>query len=99
MYARKEVFHWLKQGLKDIDVRKGKPLSGDFAVFQCGPEILRLPIVGVETGRLSDVVRVDNFLRVIPSACSLEDALVYVQGLYPDYGGVFTAYYLGVFKR
>ncbi len=99
LYARKEVFHWLTQGLKDIDVRKGKPLSGDFAVFQCGPKILRFRIVGVESGQLSDVVRIDNFLRVIPSADSLTAALAYVQGLYPDYGGVFTAYYLEVCKR
>ncbi|XHH08467.1 MAG: hypothetical protein ACFCUE_12980 [Candidatus Bathyarchaeia archaeon] len=94
LYARKEVFQWLMQGIKTIDIRKGKPLNGEFAVFQCGPQVLRLRIVGVESGLLVDLVRVDNFLRVIPTAGGLEAALAYVQGLYPGYGGVFTAYFL-----
>ena len=94
LYARKEVFVWLKQGRKTIDVRRGMPKRGEFAVFQCGPEVLRLRIVAREAGGLAEVVRVDNFLKVIPDAVSLEAALGYVQGLYPDYGGVFTAYLL-----
>ncbi|MGD6809679.1 MAG: hypothetical protein ACQCN3_08285 [Candidatus Bathyarchaeia archaeon] len=85
--------------MKTIDVRRGKPRRGAFAVFQCGPQVLRLQIVGVECGLLGEVVRVDNFLHVIPSADCLEVALGYVQGLYPGYGGVFTAYYLESCKR
>ncbi len=94
LYAKTEVFQWLKQGIKTIDVRKGTPMNGEFAVFQCGPKVLRLRIVGVESGRLSEVVRSDNFLQVIPLAGSLDAALAYLRGLYPDCGGVFTAYYL-----
>lgn len=94
LYARKEVFEWLKKGTKTIDVRRGKPMSGEFAVFQCGPEILRMRIVGVESGHIADVIRADNFLRVVPSAASLEEALDYFQGLYSDCSGVFTAYHV-----
>ncbi len=71
-------------------------MSGEFAVFQCGPEILKMRIVGVESGRLADVVRVDNFLWIIPSADSLEVALEYLRGLYPDCSGIFTAYYVAL---
>jgi ASC-1-like (ASCH) protein len=94
LYARKEVFQALKEGKKTIDVRRGKPKGGDFAVFQCGPEVLRLRIVGVESGLLSELVRDDNFLKIIPWVNSLDEALGYMEGLYLDCGGVFTAYHL-----
>lgn len=98
-YVRKEVFEWLKQGKKTVDVRRGKPMRGDCAVFQCGPQVLRLPIVGRESGQLAEVVRLDNFLWVVPVASCLGDALAYLQGLYPGYGGVFSAYHVEVCKR
>lgn len=94
LYARKEVFIWLKQGRKTIDIRKGMPKRGEFAVFQCGPEVLRLRIVAREFGGLVEVVRDDDFLCIIPSAGNLGDAIAYVRGLYPGYDGVFTAYHL-----
>jgi ASC-1-like (ASCH) protein len=98
LYARKEVFQALKEGKKTIDVRKGKPRGGEFAVFQCGPEVLKLRIVGVESGLLSELVRGDNFLQFVPWAGSLGEALEYVHGLYPDCSGVFTAYHLETLK-
>jgi hypothetical protein len=99
LYARKEVFQWLRQGAKTIDVRKGTPLGGEFAVFQCGPQILKLRIVARESGKLDEIIRADNFLRVIPSADALSNALAYLRGLYPGYDGVFTAYHLEECKR
>jgi ASC-1-like (ASCH) protein len=98
LYARKEVFQALKEGKKTIDVRRGKPKGGDFAVFQCGPEVLKLRIVGVESGRLLELLRGNNFLKFIPWVNSLDEALAYVQGLYSDCSGVFTAYHLETLK-
>lgn len=92
--AKKEVFAWLKDGKKTIDVRKGKPARGDVAVIQCGNNYLRLPIVKKETGQLSEVIRTDNFRLVIPSAATLDEALGYLYGLYGADDGVYTAYYL-----
>lgn len=69
-------------------------MRGEFAVFQCGPYVLRLRIAGRESGKLGDIVRSDNYLQVIPSAGSLEDAVAYVCGLYSGYDGVFTAYHV-----
>jgi hypothetical protein len=94
LFAKKEVFVWLKEGKKTIDVRKGVPRFGDVAIFQSGPFSLTRKIIKTETGQLSEVVRADNFQQVIPSAIVLGDALAYLRGLYGDYNGVFTAYYI-----
>ena len=92
--AKKEVFQWLSQGQKTIDVRKGNPKPGDIAVFQSGSNVLRLRIVKTESGELTDILRSDNFKSVIPSAAMLSDALGYLHGIYGAGGGVFTAYYV-----
>jgi hypothetical protein len=94
LYAKKEVYLWLKQGKKNVDIRKGLPKRGEFAVFQCGPEVLRRRIVAREVGTLAEVVRADNFLNIIPTVGTLKDAIAYIRGLYPAYDGVFTAYHL-----
>jgi ASC-1-like (ASCH) protein len=93
-FARKEVFEWLAQGKKIIDVRKGNPRDGDIAVFQSGPRTLRLRIVKKESGRLEEVLRLDNFRAVIPSALELDNAVDYLQGIYGIRDGIFTAYYV-----
>ncbi len=92
--AKKEVYAWIKDGKKTIDVRKGPAWRGDTAVFQSGANYLRLPIIKKETGRLTEVIRNDNYRQVIPSAENLEAALSYLFELYGADGGVFTAYYL-----
>ncbi len=90
--AKKEVFEWLKQGKKTVDVRKGGRQDGNVAVFVSGPHRLSLRIISTESGKLTDLVREDNFKLVIPSAQSLGDALAYFGRLYSDCDGVFTAY-------
>ncbi|MFB3888769.1 MAG: hypothetical protein ACE14S_04695 [Candidatus Bathyarchaeia archaeon] len=92
--ARKEVFEWIRDGSKTIDVRKGKAWKGDVAVCQSGRHHLRLRIVKKETGQLRDIVRQSNFRRVVPSAETVEDALRYLRDLYGTDDGFFTAYYL-----
>jgi ASC-1-like (ASCH) protein len=94
LFAKKEVFVWLKEGKKTIDVRKGVPRMGDTAIFQSGSFLLSRKILKKETGQLGEVVRADNFQQIIPSAFVLGDAIAYLHGLYGDYDGVFTAYYL-----
>lgn len=94
LFAKKEVFIWLKEGKKTIDIRKGTPKLGSVAIFQSGPFTLTRKILKTETGLLNEVVRGDNFEKVIPTATSLGDAIAYLRGLYGDYNGIFTAYYL-----
>ena len=92
--VKKEVFQWVEKGQKSIDVRKGKTQKGDIAVFQCGPHHLRLPITKKETGKLTELVREDNYKAIIPTANSLEEAIEYLQKLYGNLEGIFSTYYL-----
>jgi ASC-1-like (ASCH) protein len=93
-FAKKEVFEWLVQGKKTIDVRKGNSLSGEVAVFQSGPQKLRMKIVKRESGLLSEILRLDNYKAVVPSALLLADAVDYLRSIYGVYDGVFTAYHV-----
>ena len=93
--TKKEVFEWLMAGKKTIDVRKGKPRRGETAVYLSGRNVLRLKITKREMGTLDEVVRLDNYRSVIPSAGSFEGAVAYLRQIYDVYDGVFTAYYVG----
>jgi len=94
LLTRKEAFAWLKEGRKTVDVRKGHPRHGDMAVFQSGPNYLRFRIIKKETGKLTQIIRNDNYGQVVPSAEKLDDALNYLRNMYGGDGGEFTAYYL-----
>ena len=96
--TKKEAFEWLTSSKKTIDVRKGNPHRGEVAVYLSGRKVLRMRIVKRETGKLGEVVRVDNYRLVIPSAVAIDDALVYLRGLYDGYDGVFTAYYVSLLE-
>ena len=98
--AKKEVFAWLKAGIKTIDVRQGDARDGDTAFFQCGINCLEVQIVKRETGKLNEVITQDNYKQVIPTAKNVEDALGYLRKIYTlDDNGVFTAYYLEQTKK
>ncbi len=94
LFAKKEVFIWLKDGKKTIDIRKGTPKQGSVAIFQSGPFTLTRKVLKTETGLLNELVCNDNFKQIIPAATALGDAITYLRGLYGNYDGVFTAYYL-----
>ncbi len=93
-WTKKEVYRWLEEGAKTIEVRKGNPKSGVTATFQSGAKIMRLQIVKIETGLLNEVIRPDNFKHIVPTANDIEEARSYLRGLYTACNGVFTAYYL-----
>lgn len=92
--TRKEVFQWLKEGKKTIEIRKGNPRQGNVAIFQAGRYVLRMKILRTQTGHLTEIVQTNNYEQIIPTAETLSDAIVYFHRLYGDYGGVFTAYYV-----
>ncbi len=92
--TKKEPFEWLKSGKKPIDVRKGSPKYGEVAVYLSGRNVLRMKILKKQTGKLTEVVRSDNFWLIIPSALVLDDAISYLLRFYAGYEDVFTAYYI-----
>jgi len=55
---------------------------------------LRLKITKREIGRLEEVVRLDNYRLVIPSAVTVGCAVAYLRQLYDGYDGVFSAYHV-----
>ncbi len=95
LLASIEIFDWVKAGKKTIDVRKGKPVGGNIATFECGPRYLRLKIIRTDVGKLSSIVRQDNYKSIIPSAKSLAEAIEYFHNCYGNDDFVCTAYYLG----
>jgi len=90
--VKKEVYEWINNGQKTIELRKGTPKQGDSAVFQCGRKILRGRIVRKEKGNLAEVLREDNYKKVIPSANSLQGAIDFIKKLYGTIEGTFTVY-------
>ncbi len=99
-FAKKEVFAWLKSGVKTIDVRKGTPRKGSTAVFQSGASYLEFPIIKREVGTLEEIVTPENFQSVIPTARTLEEARSYLYRIYlSNDGGAYTAYHLGHTKK
>jgi ASC-1-like (ASCH) protein len=97
--AKREVFTWIKDGRKTIDVRKGRAWRGDVAVVQSGTSYVRLKIIKKETGKLTEVIRQDNYRSVIPTAKTREDALGYLRAIYGTDEGVFTAYHVAQPKK
>ncbi len=92
--AKREVYSWLREGKKTVDVRKGRPRSGNVAVFQSGRSHLRKSIAKKEIGILTEVIRADNYKKIIPSAENVEEARNYLINIYGKDSGIFTAYYL-----
>jgi len=91
--VKKEVFEWIRTGQKTIELRRGKAKQGSNAVFQCGMKIIRGIIVRKEEGSLTDVLRQDNYKKIIPTAHDLEEAIKFIEKLYKTIEGIFTAYY------
>jgi len=92
-----EVFKWIKDGLKTIEIRKGKALRGSRIVFIAGVRrgemvILKANILDKKEGSLSELLTESNFKRVVPIAESLNEAIAYVQSIYPN-ETMFTSYY------
>jgi len=92
--ATKEVFEWIKAGKKTIDVRKAKPFLGEKAVFQCGNRYARPRILKRVTGTLNQIITIDNYKQIVPSAKSVGEARQYLINIYHTSEGDFTAYYL-----
>ena len=92
--VKKELYTWIKDGKKSVEIRKGSASRGEIAVFQSGPRNLRLKIVKKETGVLREIVRPENFKKIIPVAKNVEETIGYISGLYGTDLGLFTAYYV-----
>ena len=91
--VKKENFEWVRSGRKHIEIRKGKKMKGDEAVFVCSKWMLRGRIIKKKQGKLSSLMTNSNFKDVIPVAKSLKEATSHIENLYGTTEGTFTAYY------
>lgn len=57
--VKKQVFKWIENRQKHIEIRKGRPMQGDEAVFQCGKQVIRRKIVLKKEGARAR--ELDNF--------------------------------------
>ncbi len=92
--TRKEVYNWLKEGKKTIEIRKGKPSQGNTATFQTGKNHLRFTITKKETGKLTDLLTPNNYTQIIPTAQNRQQALNYIHQIYGTTQETYTAYHL-----
>jgi ASC-1-like (ASCH) protein len=89
--VRREVFEWIKRGLKTVELRKGRPKAGEEAVFQCDRNIIRVQITEKREGSRQSILETIPYGEIIPTARSVEEA-AYIGELYGTTDGIFTAY-------
>jgi ASC-1-like (ASCH) protein len=92
--TKRWFFERIKDGTKTIDLRRGPAKNGGVAVFVCGRDVLRKPIVSKKSGRLNEILTEETYLRIVPSSASVEEVEEKVRMLYGTTDGEFTAYYL-----
>jgi ASC-1-like (ASCH) protein len=92
--TKKEIYGWIEQGLKSVDIRRGEPKKGNVAVFVCGKtRLIRARILNKMEGELPYLLKHFGFRNVIPKANTLEEAMKYIEELYGTTTGTFTAYH------
>jgi ASC-1-like (ASCH) protein len=95
--TKREVYEWIENGLKSVDIRRGKPKRGNVAVFICGKgSCIRARILNKIEGDLPSLLEHFGFTNVIPTAKTLQEAMTYIEKLYGTTNGTFTAYEFSV---
>jgi len=89
----KEEFELIQSGLKTAEIKCGLPLPGKIAIIQCEQLITHATITHKEKGRLTRVLKVDNYKNFFPKAKGFDEA-VRLAGLGANAEPIFTAYHL-----
>jgi ASC-1-like (ASCH) protein len=92
--VRKQVFEWVREKKRTVEIREGKSKKGDEAVFRSGKEVVRRPITERREGHLRYLLLHYGFKRVIPTVHTLEETLRFYESLGCNINGIFTAYVL-----
>ncbi len=92
--VKKEVFEWIRENKKTVEIREGRSKRGNEAVFRSGRNVARRKIVETREGRLRYLLLYYGFKKVIPTVHTLEETLRFYEGLGHDINGTFTAYVL-----
>ena len=91
--VRTQVYEWIKAGKKTIEIRKGKQRKGATIKFLSGRnQSIKGTILRKCEGKLEDVLNVDTYRKIVPTASNVDDALTFVKDIYPIADGPFTTY-------
>ncbi len=92
--VRKQVFEWISENKRTVEIREGKSKKGDEAVFRSGKNVVRRLITERREGHLRYLLLHYGFKRVIPTVHTLEETLRFYESLGTNINGIFTAYVL-----
>jgi ASC-1-like (ASCH) protein len=91
--TKKQVYDWIRAGEKTIELRSGKSLNGENITFISGRrQTVKARILKKREGKLPEVLNVETYLKIVPTARSLEEAVAFVKQIYDSTDGVFTTY-------
>ena len=90
---RNQSYQWITAGEKTIEIRKGKQRKGERIIFLSGRRACLKGVVSKKhEGKLEEVLNLETYKRIVPTAETLDDALAFVKGIYPQAEGLFTTY-------
>ncbi len=76
-----------------MELRRGRPRGGVEITFLSGRGgRLKGCILRKKEGRLDDVLNSVTYSKIVPTAKSLDEALVFIKTIYPFTEGIFTTY-------
>ena len=88
-----QVYEWIRAGEKTIEIRKGKQRKGEIITFLSGrKQSMKGAVIRICEGKLEDVLNVDTYRKIVPTASNVDDALTFVKDIYPIADGPFTTY-------
>jgi ASC-1-like (ASCH) protein len=91
--TKKQIYDWIKAGEKTIELRSGKSLNGETITFLSGRrQTVKARILRKREGKLEEVLNLETYAKIIPTAKNLDEALAFVKQIYKSTDGVFTAY-------
>jgi ASC-1-like (ASCH) protein len=91
--TKKQVYDWIRAGEKTIELRSGKSLNGENITFISGRrQTVKARILKKQEGKLPEVLNVETYMKIVPTARSLEEAVAFVKQIYDSTDGVFTTY-------
>lgn len=92
--VKKQVFEWIRENKRTVEIREGKSKKGNEAVFRSGRNVLRRKIVETKEGHLRYLLLHYGFKKVVPTVHTLDETLLFYETLGHDINGIFTAYVL-----
>lgn len=91
--VKKEVYEWIKNGDKTIELRRGTSRKGDAVTILNGKgKFMKGRILRKQEGKIDDLLNMATYKRIVPTAKNIDEALTFIRQIYPSLDGTFTTY-------